>query len=223
MDPMLLVLIAAVLLLGGSSKAEAPTGGPAAKREDTSAEDALLMKRANLPAALAWRPDFVAHGLSDALAAALSRWAGIESSGNPLASSKLVERGLLQCSKATALMKGGPYTQVEWDSLVDPKTPRDTHVRLAIQLFEWLAARALARVADPPSDDAGKVFYAKMMHQWPADFIGKTSVHMHGPAEDMSRELEARWASGAPHSLHRLHAANVVAFGLPTPWGSTNA
>ena len=220
MDPMLLALIAAVLLLGGSSKAEAPTGGPAAKRDDTSAEDALLVKRANLPAALAWRPDFVAHGLTDTLAAALSRWAGIESSGNPLAASKLGERGLLQCSKATALMKGGPYTQIEWDALADPKTSRDEHVRLAIQLYEWLRARALSHVADPPSDEASGVWYAKLMHQWPADFIGKTSVHMHGAAPEMAAELEARWASGAPHSLHRLHAANVVAFGLPQAWGS---
>jgi hypothetical protein len=222
-DTGLLLVLAAVLLLAGSGKAgEASAAGASAprKRDDTTADDVALMKRANLPAALAWRPDFEAHGISSEVAAALSRWAGIESSGNPLGQSKLGERGLLQCSKATALMKGGPYTQVEWDALIDPKTPRDEHVRLAIQLYEWLKKRALSHVADPPSGDVDGVWYAKLMHQWPADFVGKTSVGMHGPALAMAQELESRWASGAPHSLHRLHAADVVAFGLPQPWGS---
>jgi hypothetical protein len=218
----LILIIAGVILLGMSgAAAELEAKNPSRVPQDDGKDGVDLVRRANLPAALAWYPDFVAHGMSADVAHALCRWAGIESSGNPLANSKLGERGLLQCSKATALMAGGPYTQVEWDSLADKTTTRDTHARLAVQLYEWLKKRALGYVKDAPGGELDGVWYAKMMHQWPADFHGKASVSMHGPAADMARELGARWATGAPHSLHRLRAANVVAFGLPEPWGTT--
>jgi hypothetical protein len=223
LDRTMLLIVGGILLLGGvaASGATLPPQPPR-KKPDDDKDGADLVRRANLPAASAWRADFAAHGLSDSLAAALARWAGIESSGNPIATSRLGERGLLQCSKNTALMAGGPYTQVEWDSLVDKTTPRTTHARLAIQLYEWLAARAAKYVPDMPGDDADRVFYAKLYHQWPADFHGKAAVGLHGPALDMAHDLAVKWSVGSPHSLHRLRAASVVAWNAPAPW-SANA
>ena len=219
-EPPWLLIVAAVLLLGGGvALAETAPSERAGRKPDDDKDGADLVRRANLPAAAAWRSDFASQGISDSVAAALSRWAGIESSGNPLGKSRLGERGLLQCSEKTALGVGGPYSKAEWESLADKGTSRQEHTRLAIQLYRWLWNHASKYIKDPPTEEIDQVWYAKLMHQWPADFHGKSSVGMHGPAGTMAHELAARWAANAPHSLHRLRAANVVAFGLPEPWG----
>jgi len=180
-----------------------------------TADDSDLLRRAVLPAARAWFNDFTSQGILAPVANALTRWAGIESSGNPLATSKLGERGLLQCGEAVGKVV---YSPTEWAALISPETTRSEHVRLAIKLFVWLSTQAAKYVSDWPSEPLDRVFYAKMLHQWPADFHGAKSQHMHGPAIAMARELAARWQGSAPKSFHRLHAASVVAFGVLNPW-----
>src|SRR5262245_53431270 len=99
------LIIAALLLLGGSKAARAALAPAATKQK--KAADALdriagLQARANQASAKAWIPDLIAAGASPELAEALSRWIGIESSGNPSKPSSAGEYGLLQILPSTA-------------------------------------------------------------------------------------------------------------------------
>lgn len=185
-----------------------------------------LIARANQPTALAWVPIFhSAHiqvkghpeELSNELAQAYARWAGIESSGIPTKPSRLDERGLFQVGPKL----GGPATvppppafeQSDWVALSDPDTTQEQHADMAIHYVDWLYGRALKYIADPPTDPIDQTWYAKLYHQRPADLKdGK----LHGPAVPMARELAKRWSNDAK-AMHRLRAANVVAFGVYNP------
>lgn len=216
----MLLLLAGLLLLGGKKAQAAPANRrrPATPEEAAAADGAALVRRATAPQAVQWQPLFSGQGLPDATSSSLSRWAGIESSGNPLAVSKLGERGLLQCMESTGI-GGKIYSPGEWAALADPATAAETHAQLAVKLYRAMWERAAKLMTNPPSDPVDQLFYAKLFHQWPRDF--KTEK-MHGPALPMAVELAKRWAD-KPKSLHRLRAASVVAFGVPEPWRSSNA
>lgn len=199
---------------GSTTPSSAPPAAAGAGRPSRVGPDGeALLKRAAQSAAAAWAPTFDAQGVDLDQAEALARWAGIESSGNPLAVSSLGERGLLQVSAAS--QSDGALSAAEWRALTDPATSPDEHARMAVELFEWLVNRAMAHVADPPppTDHESAMWYAKMYHARPVDVRdGK----FHGPARAMARELFERWR-GDETKLHRLRAANVVAFGEPNP------
>ena len=146
---MLLLILAALLLLGGEDKARAAPSSRRETEEEAAADGAALVERANNPRAAAWQPLFTGEGASQDLAAALSRWAGIESSGNPLAVSSLGERGLLQCGEAVGR---AVYDPGAWMALVDPATGQKTHAQLALRLYRWLWEHAAKRIANPSSD-----------------------------------------------------------------------
>jgi soluble lytic murein transglycosylase-like protein len=209
MDPILLAAGAAALLFGGKKAAK---GAKPAALEDAATDGAVLESRANQPNARKWSAIFRSQDAPPMLADALARWAGIESGGNPLAQSSLGERGLLQCSEATAL-QGGVYTHQEWESLKDPRTSAEEHARLGLKLFRASWSRAKKYVENAPSGAVDQVFYAKLYHQYPADV---KRAALHGPALLMARALKEQW-KGRPKSLHRLRAANVVAFGTFNP------
>lgn len=213
---MLLILVG-LMLFGGKQAQAAPSSRrrPATPEEAAEADGAALVQRATIPRAIAWQGLFSGQGLSDPVSAALSRWAGIESAGNPLALSKLGERGLLQCMESTGL-GGKIYSPGEWAALTDPATSAETHAQLAAKLFRAMWERAAKHITDPPSDPVDQVFYAKLFHQWPKDFLVE---NMHGPALPTAVELAKRWAD-KPKSMHRLRAAAVVAWGLPQPWST---
>lgn len=201
-------LFAVALLLLGRSKGKKETP---AKAEDDGAK---LVARANQQAAHDWIDTFEGAGAGQTLAEALSRWAGIESSGNPLAVSPIGERGLLQLTLTT--QQEGALGPAEWAALIQPSTPSEQHAHMAMELEDWLFHRAARYVANPPdpvTDPTSAVWYAKLYHQRPVDVRdGK----LHGPALPMARELAQRWAGDAK-AMHRLRAANVVAFGVPNP------
>ena len=145
-------------------------------------------------------------------AEALARWVGIESGGDPYAVSSQGERGLLQCTKTTAL-KEKALTQGEWDAMANKATSSETHAKIAVKLFQWLWLRAKKHVANPPAALTDEIWYAKLYHQRPVDLRdGK----MHGMAPMMAQELATTWKDNA-QKMHYLRAANVVAFGNPTP------
>jgi hypothetical protein len=199
-------LLILFLLLGGKKSASASSASSAAKAGD----GASYVRRANQAAALAWVPFFKAHDVSQTVAHGLARWAGIESSGVPTAVSPIGERGLLQCTKTT---RKGLFNDKEWDSFTAVNTSRDEHARLAVKLYKAMLSRAMKRVANPPADDASKLWYAKIQHARPKDLV---DVQMHGPALQMARDLATRW-KGDNDKMGRLYSANVVAFGNPTP------
>jgi Transglycosylase SLT domain len=197
-----------LLLLGGKRALAAARPSAASSPEDDGAH---LVARANQAAALAWVTLFVDAGADPLLAAALARWAGIESSGNPYAVSRLGERGLFQAGPHT-VEEGGLNAQ-EWGALTDRRTPREQLARLNAKYVIWLWHRAERYVEQPPTDPIDQVWYAKLYHQWPVDVRdGK----LHGEALPMAHELATRWAGDAKRT-HRLLAANVVAWGTPTP------
>lgn len=199
-------LIIAMLLFFGSKKGAAASATSKAAASDDGAK---LLARANQAAALSWVPTFVQQDAPQQLAEALARWVGIESSGNPLAISSQGERGLLQVTHTTALTEGA-LTPAQWEELRAPATTRAEHARIAMLLENWLWSRAKAHVANPPTDYISATWYAKLYHQRPVDVRdGK----MHGPALPMAKELAVRWAGDAA-AMHRLRAANVVAFGV---------
>jgi hypothetical protein len=127
LDPFILAAIAWFLLSGGKPPA---AGGKPPKR-DSGADGAALLARANGARALALTTLFLDSGESAVMAEALARWAGVESGGNPLAVSRLGERGLLQAMPEVG--DGGIFTHAEWRALGDPATPMAEHVRLAVK------------------------------------------------------------------------------------------
>jgi hypothetical protein len=225
-------IIAIILAMLGAKKAAASssgsvrTGTPTIRRtpgadaydDDNLKPDAdpvgdglALMARAEQDAASNWAVLFMDHPVSPLTAAALARWAGIESSGNARVVSSLGERGLLQAGPQTVEEGGMP--QADWDRLINPSTSNKEHAGIAVRYLDWLWQRAARHVTNPPKDPIDQVWYAKLYHQWPVDV---RDGELHGPAIEMARELATRWAADA-RRMHRLRAANVVAFGTPTP------
>lgn len=206
--------LALMFLFGGKkqSSGSARSGGAAAPGGKSAIGEALL-KRANQAAALAWADTFKNEGVPADFAEALARWAGIESSGKPTAVSKLGERGLLQVSDASH--KDGAVSDYEWAAMIDPSTTRAEHAHINVDLAAWLYSRALNHITNPPplDDHIAAAWYGKLYHGYPVDVRdGK----LHGPPLEMARELAKRWAASEP-KMKRLMAANVVAFGNPTP------
>lgn len=204
------IAIAAGLLLIGGKKALASSTG---RRVLSSPEDdgAALVKRANQRRALDWAMVFVEGGADPVSADAFARWAGIESSGNALESSRLGERGLMQAGPQT--VEEGGLLPVEWAALINPKTTRAQQAGLAVKYVDWLWRQAQRHLTEPPSSIVDQIWYAKLYHQRPVDV---RDGHMHGEAAPMARELAERWAADAL-AMHRLRAANVVAWGTPAP------
>lgn len=202
------LLIAAFLLAGGGTAAAAAV----AKRNEDSAEidAARLVSRANQEKARVWVERFMSIGAPVALAQAYARWAGIESSGNPLAKSRLGERGLFQISEQSALKEKPPaLTWSEWDAMARPDTPSEFHARIAMRIGDWLWARARRLVKNPGLTPEDIVWYAKLYHQRPTMV---RNAKINGPARAAARMLAKKWAND-PLKMHYLRAANVVAFG----------
>lgn len=210
-----------LLLLGGRKVLAATTSKPGAsspppppKPVDPKKDGEALMKRANQAGAAAWAVQFASvpdHPISPLSAAALARWAGIESSGKALNTSRLNERGLMQAGPTS--VAEGELSQAEWDALNDPKTTKAQHAAIAIKYVDALSRKAFTYVPRPPVDPVEIIWYAKLWHQRPVDV---RDGQLTGDAMVDARALAERWASD-PKALHRLRAANVVAFGTPTP------
>jgi hypothetical protein len=227
-----ILVVLGLLMMGGRkafASSPASKGKGKGKRRETpeeaAADGAHLVQRANQQTALAWAPVFAALSIHSTgapihvppeLAAALARWTGIESSGIPITSAR-DERGIMQVGPGL----GGPATKPpppafndgEWLTLSDPETSHDTQAGWGMHYVDWLYGRASKYIKDAPADLVDQLWYAKLYHQRPVDVAtGK----MHGPAVAMARELAKRWADDAT-AMHRLRAANVVAWGTPTP------
>lgn len=211
------ILALALLLLGrskGGGSSSSSSSSAAAETKPAAADDGLkLVARADQASAKKWVPLFVQQDVPPGAADALARWAGIESSGNPLIPSKLDERGLLQVGPAMFkdLKADKIFTDADWDKLISPATNSEEHARMAHQFANWLWKRAYRYIKNPPTDYISALWYAKLYHQRPVDV---RDGGMHGPAALMARELADRWKSDAK-KMHRLRAANVVAWGTP--------
>jgi hypothetical protein len=214
------LIIGALAFLGLAKSASAASSststGPKPTKKAAQAADALdraskLQARANQDAAKKWIPDLIAAGASPYLAAALSRWIGIESSGNPSKPSKAGEYGLLQILPSTAKEA---LTPGEWLQLKDPTTSRADQAKIAIKQFMWHQSKAKKYVKKWPGNDAGaSVFYAKMHHTRPADL---KAVKLTGDASADQRALVAKFKND-PAALLRLASASVVTWGTVMP------
>lgn len=198
-------------LLFGGGKSKAATAA------EERAIDAELLKRANQPHARdPWFEIFTQDShppLDPDIAAAVCRWIGIESSGNPLEVSPSGERGLAQITKTSALTEKA-LTPAEWDAMISPTTSPQEQARIAWKVIEWCWERAKKYVAGGAARDAiDQLWYAKLYHQRPVDVRdGKLT----GDAKADSRRLETTWAAD-PKRLRYLHAANVVAWNSVLP------
>lgn len=214
-DPLLLGALA--LLLFGRKQGGSSGGGsakPAAS--DTSPPDpqwantdgTKLHARANQAAALAWAPIFMDAGATPMEAQAMARWVGLESSGNthPTTGNG---GGLMQVGKGFVDM--GALTPSEYAKLQNPSTTSKEQAVLALKYVRWLWGRAKQYVAQPPSNPVDQVWYAYLYHMRPVDV---RDSHLHGEAGPMAAALYPVW-SISKQALHRLHAANVVAFDNP--------
>lgn len=174
-------------------------------------DGAALMKRANQDKATAWASIFIDHPVSPLEAGALARWSGIEASGNPLAHSKLDERGLMQAGPQSVAEH--ELTQAQWDAILDPLTSKSDQASIAIAYVNALAKKAATHLSHDPADPVDRTWYAKLYHQRPVDV---RDAHLTGDAHADARRLATEWANDAK-AMHRLRAANVVAWGTPTP------
>jgi len=211
-------IVGLLLLVGGKKALAAQPGKTApagAAPPPTPEEDgARLMERANQKAANAWAvvfADVPGHPISPLSAAALSRWVGLESSGKATNRSRLDERGLMQAGPAS--VTDGELTQAEFDQLIAPGTTKAQHAALAIKYVDALTNKAMTYVAHPPADPVELIWYAKLWHQRPVDV---RDAGMTGDAIADARRLAQQWAHDAK-AMHRLRAANVVAWGTATP------
>jgi hypothetical protein len=200
------------LFLLGTKKSQAAT------EKEASAADAKLLTRANQEKAAKWIDILTDAGglnLPYSVAAAVARWFGIESGGNPLAVSSQGERGLAQITKTSALTEGA-LTQKEWDALIDKNTSSAEQARINWKIIEWCYTRASKYLTHgaPPTDPIEQIWYAKLYHQRPVDV---RDAELTGEAKADAFRLEMEWAGDA--KLHRLHAANVVAWNALTPPG----
>lgn len=212
-----------LLLLGGRKVLAATTSKPGASPPpppppkppvDPKKDGDALMKRANQAGAASWAVTFASvpdHPISPLAAAALARWAGIESSGKATNTSRLNERGLMQAGPTS--VAEGELTPEEWAALTDQKTTKAQHAAIAIKYVDALAKKAFTYVARPPVDPVEIIWYAKLWHQRPVDV---RDAGLTGDAIADAGMLAQKWA-GDNKALHRLRAANVVAFGTPTP------
>lgn len=197
------------------AKKKKPTGGTtlapsaASSSGEATARIAGMKKRAYQAAAQAWIPLLIKAGASQAEAEGLARWAGLESSGNPYAQSPIGERGLLQCTKTTGTMKGGPFAPAEWALLGAKNTSKATHAQLAIKQFRWHVKRAKVSPNAPTVD---RLWYAKAHHMRPAD-LSRTSQR---PDAVTAANLAVAMAK-TPREQVRLAAANMVAWGETAP------
>jgi len=200
-----------ILFFLGSRKASASTSRG---KSDPDADGADLVRRATQKTALDWLPLFENEGSGAEYGLALTRWAGIESSGNAHAVSTVGERGLFQLGAAD--QKEGALTDLEWSALLNPSTTNQQHAHMAMRQANWLWHRADPHIANPPdpvTDPISGIWYAYLEQQRPTDV---RDGNLHGPALSMARELAQTWAGDAG-KMHRLRAANVVAFGTPNP------
>lgn len=206
-----LIIGALLLLIGRKASASTSTSAPA-KVNAALTRIAGLQARANQASAKAWIPDLIAAGASPALAEMLSRWIGIESSGDPTKPSSAGEYGLLQLMPATR--KGAGFSDADWADLKNPATSRARQAQLALKQFMYHQAAAQKRVAKWPGNAAGEsVFYSKLHHARPADL---TVVTLTGNAKTDTAALTAKFKND-PAALLRLAAANVVTWGTVTP------
>ena len=210
-----LFVLAGRKAMAGTGKQTVKTAPP---KLDPNADGANLLKRANQKSATAWASIFADHPVSPLVAQALARWAGIESSGNATAKSRLDERGLLQVGAQT--VGEGGTSAAEWAALVSPSTTKKQHAAIAVKYADWLARQASTYVRPFTVDPVDMIWYAKLWHQRPVDVrdvVGPTATEVGTPAAQVvARALAIKWA-GDPKAMHRLRAANVIAFGTPTP------
>jgi len=177
------------------------------RRTTTRKRKSNLVRRSGQKRARGWIPDLKRAGASHDLAVKVARWIGIESSGNPLALSRIGERGLLQATKSS---QKRIFTRGEREKLKSPATSRAEHARMALKQFAYHRKRAKRWVNNAPPEKSNKdwVWYAKMHHTRPRDLReGK----VHGPALQMARDLWLR-AAGDKKRRQRLAMANVAAF-----------
>lgn len=226
LDPISLLALALLFLKGGKKGASSPASSSPADNEgakpslaaaghaptaaEAAADGAALLSRANQKPALGWAPIFMEAGATAMEAQAMARWAGLESSGNPRPSPPGNGGGLMQVGKGFVDM--GALTPSEYAKLTAPGTSNKEIAVLALKYVHWLWSRAKAYVQAPPSNPIDQIWYAYLYQMRPVDV---RDSGMHGEAGPMSAALYPLWSvDKAP--LHRLHAANVVAFDNPT-------
>jgi hypothetical protein len=203
---------AGIWFFGREGSASAATSSKTPKTTGAKG-DADLLKRANQSRAREWVPILVDDlGESQAVAEAIARWFGIESSGNPRAVSSAGERGLAQITKTSALTEKA-LTQAEWDHMADVTSSLQDDARVGIKVIDWCYLRASKYLKVPPIDPIEHIWYAKLYHQSPVEV---RDAKLTGDAPADAARLETAWSSDAK-KLHHLHAANVVAWGTIAP------
>lgn len=203
-DPITLALLFFLLRKKGGS-------GGSGKSKVTISSPAHLLSRATQHSAMAWAPYFQDVGEIPAVADALSRWAGIESSGEPTIST-LGERGILQAGKQT--VSEGGMSQADWDELGGNDILPNEQARIGAHYWRWLFTRAATHLGAPPTDPIDQVWFAYQYHQRPKDFT------QWGQLPSVAA-LASAYLLGRGHTnnddelLKRVTASNIVAWGTP--------
>lgn len=153
MEPLSMLALLALFLLRRKRPTSAPgVATPAARADFANAwksRTTELMGRARGGAA--WVPRMTALFGTAAAGAAAGRWFGIESGGDPRASSKLDERGLAQVSQVELGELG--LKPADFDAMTSARTTDDHHAALAARvIFGEIAAATKSigsRAPDP--------------------------------------------------------------------------
>lgn len=204
-----------LLLLAGKKKPAAASAAAAAAPSQT--DGGKLLSRAHQAPAASWAPIFQDAGATPAEAAAMSRWAGLESSGNPNPQPPGNGGGLMQVGRGFVDM--GALTAAEYSRLTNPTTSRKEQAVLALKYVRWCADQA-ARLVAPlalSKDPEDRIWWAYWYQQRPVDVRDVLA-----PLARQLSTTDARTLADTAGplmkdaaALHRLRASNVVAFDAP--------
>lgn len=215
-----LLALGLLFLLGGkksqqSQQQQAAAAAVAQKGLD-AADGQKLLARAHQAAAAQWAGVFMDAGATAPEAAALARWAGLESSGNPNPQPPGNGGGLMQVGKGFVDM--GALTADQYARLTKSTTSAKENATLAIKYAHWLADQAARLVgAQLPNDPADRTWFAYYYHQRPVDVRDLVAPLAKQLSTTSARTLADVLGQTLtdPASLHRLRASNVVAFDAP--------
>lgn len=207
----------ALLLLGKKKPGGSAASSPAAAAAGATTDGGKLLSRAHQAPAQAWLPIFMDAGATPAEAAAMTRWAGLESSGNPRPMPPGNGGGLMQVGRGFVDM--GAMTTTEHARLTNPATSNKEQAVLALKYVRWCADQA-ARLLSPlalGNDTDDRMWWGYSYHQRPVDVRDVYAPHARQFSSANARYLADVLGSllKDANALHRLRASNVVAFDAP--------
>lgn len=158
-------LVLLFLFFAGKSPRRA-NGGPPSENVGEAWRKRIGPLLARARSGARWVPLFTSNFEDGPSGAAAGRWVGIESGGNPLASTKLHEYGLAQVMVPGSASELG-LSDRDIAAMKDPKTPDVIHAAIAAKVMRAEVRKASARLPGVKDWGAADLALGKLRHGLP--------------------------------------------------------